>query len=576
MGNYISNFKESIRSADIRKTRDILLDLHLESDNTKIAILNELAMVSDQDALLLLDFIIRLETQYYKSFDLDSYDRLIQLIIDRSHLNFEFALILYKTRDSKKILEASSLIKYILTRCTEREILFETINAVGNERLESLVPAIAEFVYYDDQTLKEQAITNLVKIGSQEVYKILFNASKTVKNDRNIINALESLKLTSSASQLQSSKLPLQQSDALLPLSESLKLEDLTEPQELSESKQTKIKMLGGKTIEERFEAFNYFLKLPSKDLTSSSGYLNELISNLKSDDRDLVVNSLRVISHIASEDILPDIYSFLSIKHSDPSLEYEAFEALCSFEKFSFTEIMLNSIEKPEIHLRTSAIKALDKHYNDPVYAKIKNRIETGRGHGRTLVHTIIDAHAQNLINYLLVSDAFADMASTYLIKYAAPSALNNYLKILTDRGLKGTARKIESKADMATKLENRLKAVVISSSDTVHKIYEQLLFKNGYIQIGFNSPEDAFEMISTDKPDLIVSELFAKDMTALDFARQVREFYSRKQLPFLISTSQNDFLDIDLSKQYKACDISGIFKFPEITKAISELIKK
>lgn len=580
MGNYIGYFRESIRNADIRKAKDLLIDLHLESDKTKIAILDELAMVSDEIASLLLDFIIRLEAKYYQSFKFDAYDRLIQLITDRAHLNFDFAIIFYKIKDRKKILQASSLLKFILTNCTDREILFETINAVGNEKIESLVPAIAEFLYYDDVTLKEQAVKNLVKIGSPEVYKIFFNISKTVKNDQNIIEALASFKLPSLSSTKESStqeesQKSTEQAELKEPFTGVEIIAKVESSEKILKTERVEIKMLASKSIEERFEAFKYFLNADSEELKADSAYLKELIVNLKSNDHDIVVNTLRVISHIASEEILPDIYSFLNRKHSDPSLEHEAFETLCSFEKFSFTELMMDAIEKPAIHVRMSAIKALDKNYNDPVYAKVKNRIETGREQGQALVHTIIDAQPENLINYLLVSDAFADMASTYLIKDATPSALNNYLNILTNRGLKSTAKKIEFRADMGNKLENCLKAIVISQSDTVQKIYEKLLFKNGYIAIGFQSPEDAFEPISNDKPDLIVSDLFLRDMTALDFAREIREFYNKNELPFLISTRQNDFLNVNMTKSYPACDINGIFKFPGIIKGINEMVK-
>jgi len=605
MGSYISYFKESIRNSDLKKAKDLLLDLHLESEETKTALLNELAVVSDQVAWLMLDLIVRLETQHYHSLSLDTYDKLLQLIIDRAHLNFEFAMILYKTRDRKKLLQASPLMKYILTNCTDREILFETINAVGEEKIESLVAAIAEFLYYDDLTLKECAVKTLAQISSPEVYQILLDASKTVKNDHLITETLAQFKVDFQSAPSEFNKPDLEENlmhELTDSYSEQIVLSSLSEvafeqislnskvdsysksavkvevnrvpilnnwvaEPSPSQSQCHEIKMLGSKSLEERFEAFRYFLK-------SGSDYLKELIANLKSQDHDLVVNTFRIISNIASEELLPDIYSFLSRKSSDPSLEHEAFEALCSFDKFSFTELMMEAIEKPAIHVRMSAVKALDKNYNDPVYAKVKNRIETGREHGEALVRTIIDSHAENLINYLLVSDTFADIASTYMTKDVAPSALSNYLNILIDRGLKSTAKKIELKADMAIKLKNRRKAMVISSSDTVQRIYEKLLFKNRYISLGFHTPEEAFESISIDKPDLIVSDLFSNEMTALSLAKEIREFYTRNQLPFIISTRQNDFLNINLTERYPASDINGIFKFPGIIKGITDFI--
>lgn len=586
MENYIGYFKESIKNSDIKRAKDLLLDLHLESEQIKTAILNELAVVSDQVAWLLLDLIVRLEVHYYHSFSADTHDKLLQLIIDRAHLNFEFAMILYKTGDRKKLLQASPLMRYILTNCTDREILFETINAVGDNIIDSLVAAIAEFLYYDDLTLKECAVRNLVKIPSSEVYKILSDASKTVKNDSHITQALEQFEAGSEKAPVNE----LNRSDSeLIPFNSTEEPDGLSlqtagadraygaDKASLSEKRssetstsalqRSEMNRLASKSIEERFESFSYFLK-------SGSGYIKELISNLQSQEHDLVVNTFRIISNRASEELLPHIYTFLSRKSSDPSLEHEAFEALCSFDKFSFTELMMDAIENPAIHVRMSAIKALNRNYNDPVYAKVKNRVETGRKQGEALVRTIIDSHAENLINYLLISDTFADIASTYMTKDVAPSALSNYLDILINRGLRSTAKKIEFKADMATRLQNRLKAMVISSSDTVQRIYEKLLFKNGYITIGFQSPDEAFESISTEKPDLIVSDLFLKEITAINFAKEIREFYSSSELPFLISTRQSDFLNINLAEQYAASGINGIFQFPDIIRGLDELV--
>ncbi|MBF0113309.1 MAG: hypothetical protein HQK74_11350, partial [Desulfamplus sp.] len=486
MENYISKFKESIKILDIRQAKELLLDFYLQSEEEQSAILNELAMISDHEAWILLDFIVKLEIEHHKSLSANIYNKLIQLIADRAHLNFEFALILYKTHDKKNILQAASLIKYILTNCTDRVVLFDAIVAVGDETIESLVDVVAEFLYYDDVTLKTQAVKSLKKIGNAKVYKILSDASKTAKSDQNILDALSSLKSATSAEEIQSYSSSL--------IAQEVEQEQEKKDPQVEDQKIDIMAMLKSKSIEERFEAFKHLLEA---DKSSDERLLKELAANLESDDHDLVINTLKIISHRAYDELLPDIYSFLNKKTLASSFEHEAFEALCSFEKFSFTELMMDSIEKSAIDVRMSAIKALDKNYNDPVYAKVKNRVETGRGEGQALARSIVDAQANNLINYLLVSDAFADIASTYLTKDATPSALHNYLNILTKRGFKATAKKIRFKADMASRLKNHLIATVISTSDTVHKIYEKLLFKNGYLVVGFKSPEDAFEKI-------------------------------------------------------------------------------
>ncbi|SLM33262.1 putative Two-component response receiver and regulator protein [Desulfamplus magnetovallimortis] len=599
VGNYIVYFKESLETENLKKSKDLLLDIYLEPDTTKSEVLNELAMVSDPIAWHLIDFLVRIETDYFKALTEEIYEKLIQLIIDRAHLNFDFARILYKSNDHAWIAQASPLMQYILTNCTDRETLFETINIAGKERIDSLVPSIAEFIFYDDPTLKFIAVKTLGQIGTKEALTLLLNASQTVKADQHITDTIIAIEteMEKDAISAESASQPAESKKEELLEIESGTTDSISElhdnehksnysscgisqdsslSENIYEDKNTHkiidpemiMTMLESKDINERFKAFSDIMQ-------SKSIHVEKLAANLKSADHDLVINTLRIISHHAPKELLPALYTFLSKESIPLSLEHGAFEALCAFEKFSFTELMLNAVEKPAIHVRMAAAMALNKNYNDPVYAKIKNRIETGRQKGESIVQTLIDVEADNIINYLLVSDTFAYMAANYLAKNTTMSALNFYLKILRDRGLKSTAKKIEFKADMKNKLKNRLKVMVINGSEITNKVYEKLLFQNNYLPMLFLNFQDAFEALSLEKPDLIITELFSKDITALDFSREIREFYTQQDLPILISSRQNDFLDLDLEERYPSCGINGIFKFPEVIKGINMHIR-
>ena len=582
IGDLVENplplFRKYIEASNLKQAKNLLLDLHLQSKSVQTSILDELAMATDDHlAWNLLNFLVHIEICHFNAFSPEIYNKMIQLITDRAHLNFEYAVILYRTEDHQKILQAAPLMKYILTNCTDREILFETIHAAGNAHINALVPCIAEFLYYDDATLKAHAVNTLGRVASSEARMLLKQASQTVKNDQQIMDTLEKLKESPSAQAQESSVSSPNISDrphhepgedALL----NAEKDASSPPPPAKEENATLAIMerLTSKRIEERFKAIGEYI-----DIASAHG--NELTRNLKSEDEDLVINTLRIITFSSLDEMLPDIYALLNRQKLPPSIIYAAFETLCSFKKFSFTEVMLDAAQHPAIHVCMAAVMAINKNINDPVYAKIKNIIETGRKKGERLVQILIDAQADNIINYLLVSDTFSYMSANYLEKKVLPAAVEVYLDVLNKRGLRSTARKVAFKAKEVQKAQQpSLNATVISSSETVHRIYESTLYKNSYTPRCFTDPQQAFEALAMAKPDILIMDLFSRDMTALDLAREVRELYPQDDLPLLISTRQEAFVNMDFTTSpYRDLGINGIFKFPHLIKGINGLFK-
>ncbi len=589
VGNTLPLFRKYVETANVKKAKDLILDLHLESESVQTGILDELAMATDDHlAWNLLNFLVHVEVSHFNAFSPEIYDKMIELITDRAHLNFEYAVILYRTADHQKILQAAPLMKYILTNCTDREILFETIHAAGIAHIKTLVPCIAEFLYYDDATLKSHAVNTLGRVASPEARMLLEQASQTVKNDQQIMDTLEKLtKIAPDPTQMSGVSSPKISDRRSATVSDTLRHEP-EEDAQLNEIKGlsspppppvkgedddtffTIVERITSTDIEERFKAMDEYI-----DIASAHG--KELSENLKSEDEDLVINTLRIITFSSLDEMLPDIYALLNRQKLPPSIIYAAFETLCSFKKFSFTEVMLDAAQHPAIHVCMAAVMAINKNINDPVYAKIKNIIETGRKKGERLVQILIDAQANNIINYLLVSDTFSYMSANYLEKKVLPAAVLTYLDVLNKRGLRSTAQKIAFKAKEVEKAHQpSLNAMVISSSETVHRIYETALYKNGYQPGCFTDPQQAFEALAMAKPDLLITDLFSRNMTALNLAREVRDLYSRNDLPLLISTRQEAFVNMDFTTSpYKDLGINGIFKFPHLMKGIDALFK-
>jgi|APSaa5957512622_1039677.scaffolds.fasta_scaffold529934_1 hypothetical protein len=82
-------------------------------------------------------------------------------MIDRTHLNFKFDLILFKHAGNAKLKQAVPLIRHILSKETDSNILTQSLRIIGKEQLEGLTDHIAEFIFYDDKGMKTEAVDAL-------------------------------------------------------------------------------------------------------------------------------------------------------------------------------------------------------------------------------------------------------------------------------------------------------------------------------------------------------------------------------------------------------------------------------
>ncbi len=537
MDTFITRFKKSLKALDLKTAKNILISIPGEPDQIKLDVLHELALAPDQIAWELLLFLS--EINFGTN---DIRERLIQLITDRAHLNFSFLPILFKAGGRKKVREAAPLMKHVLVNETDTGILAETIRAAGRNTIQALVNEISEYIYYDDQELKAHTVQALERIGSPKALFRLEEAAQTIKCDQNILDAIATLK----------------QEEEDQKAKKEEKQEKEVVHRDVKEDKKALLHCTNLKSTEMdiRFNALVNLTEMGPQNIKI-------LEENLGSDNHDLVINTLRIIARTIPEQMLGNLYALLSKKGLPKSVKFAAYEALGSFPGLESAASTLNGIDDPALHVRMAALNVLEKTPTDFVLAEIKNRIETGRRKGEILAETILDVQARHIIEYLRISDTFSYIASNYLTKRAPLSTLKGYVSILQDRNLRSTAKKFNSIAEKASR-ENRPKAMVISSSKTVQAVYEKLLSQAGYAPMSFIAPQDAFEKASEEKPGLIISDLFLNEITAIEFASEIREFYPPKEVAFVISTLQQDFNDNRFEALFSKIGIHGIVAFP------------
>lgn len=537
MDNFITRFKESLKASDLKGAKKILAAIPDEPAEVCLDVLNELALAPDTMAW---DLLLLLSEIGFKIPDIR--ERLLQLITDRAHLNFGFLPILYKTCDIQKITESAPLMKHILINETDTGILSETIRAVGKNRIKRLVDEISEYLYYDNQELKTNTVQALERIGSKEALNRLEQAAATIKCDQNILDAIAFLK----------EKPDKEEKTVLLDAENKDNEKKDTETKEES----TLFRDLESMEPDVRFNAFIKVAGMETKNLA-------RLEENLFSNNHDLVINTLGIIRRTIPEHMVGTIYALLSKKELTGSIKFAAYEALGAFPYLESAAPALNGIDDTALHVRMAALDVLNKTPTDFVLAEIKKRIETGRKKGELLAETILDASLSHLIEFLMVSDTFSYIASNYLAKQAPLSSLRGYVDILEKRGLKSTAKKFSQIAEKKAG-ESRTEAIVVSPSKIVQKVYEKLLYQSGYAPLCLFSPQDAFEKALSKKPGLIISDLFLKDITAMEFASEIRNLYPQKELAFVISTLQQDFIGNGLTPLCSRIGINAIVEFP------------
>ncbi len=536
MSDYLPSLKETIKAGKIGQAKTLLEKAVLRPIPEKEEILQILALAPDNSAFELLLF---LTTPQHR--DPDIYDRLIQLIMDRAHLNYKFVLILFENADRKTINHSVPLVKHVLSNETDKDLLNQIIRSVGKTRIETLSEDIAEFIFYDDVGLKTEAVKALERIGTPFACEKLVQASKTEKCDQNILDTIQVLRAKEAA---QKSPAPS--------VRKKISKEDY----------ETDLKNLSSNDVHKRFSAF---IDLSEKGSTVSSLLLKQLRTN----DHDLMINILRLISRTIPVGSVNDIFSILDQKTIDSTVKFAVYSALEAFPELESAASVVKGLSEPAMYVRLAAIKTLDKNPSDFVIAEIKNKIESGTKKGELLAEAILDARAKHIIEALMISDTFSYISSNYLSRMAPIPVLDTFISILEKRNLKSTAKKyIALRNEKAS--QDRAHFIVISSSEVILTTYRKLIYACGFSSFTFQHSQDAFEAIVSQKPCAIICDLFLNDMTAMDLAREVRGIYTKDAVPFIVSTLQKTLDQDQLKKELDTAGVNVLCDFPAKTSQI------
>lgn len=553
MEDYISELTRLIQNGKVEPAREKLRQLNSRPDPERHKVIELLALAPDKTALALMDLVLE-----DRSTDPETWDSLFQLLIDRAHLYFPFALIVLKHADPSRLLPVAPLFRHILAKETRPDILGRIIRKAGIYRLHPLTDDIAEFIFYDDPELKALAVTALERMGTKQACRRLEQIAATQKADPDILDALEFLKTTLfRKEEVRPEPGPVQAAPSIRPVDDPA-----------GGSYETHLARLFSGKADESCRAIQYFCEHGPQAAKALS-------LNLESFDHDLLVTLIWTISLTLPPAALQDLFTLISGDLDDSLLKFSIYNALEAYPELKSSAMIVKGLSEPALFVRMAAANVLERHCSDYIVAEIKQKIESGSKAGEELVRTILDIRAPRLIHALLASDTFSYIASNYLETKASPAVLDAYIRILENRNLKSSLKRFQR---LREKKAGSLKPVimVVSPSKSYLDVYARLIYSSGFEPRTFTGTQEAFEAMMAEKPAALVCNLILNNMTCREFAGEARGIYSRQELPLLVSPLVRNLESRGLDKALFQAGVSGLVEFPARTSQIKSWIRQ
>ncbi len=445
----------------------------------------------------------------------------------RKEANLEIRTFLVQTVGEIQLKDAVPSLLDLLNNDSDSSIVWATIVSLGMLGEPNAVSSIAPFLGHADPTLSYAAIDALGQIDTPEaVQKIANCLGNDPELDQKIIDILSRSRT----------------SEAIEALNDTIS------------SEHAHIRTTGKE-------------KLGAIGVTS----VRVLLKNLDKPDPDLVIHSLNVLGDIGDEAAVTAIRNLLNDQPEDANIRFAAYEALGRLPLKKGAYALAAGLEDPVDNVRTAAAKAIDRNYNALLAGGLRNMTKTGDKSAATVILTIINAECERIFMDLLEEDYFKTASLAFLRKNAHPALRAYYAAILSANGRQELAKQVAPKKGVTARTGLRVYAV--DDSKMILNIYRTVLHSLGCEAITFQLPMEAVAQVKENRPDVILTDLNMPEITGIDLAAKVREFFSKEELPIIMVTTQQE--SHDLEKASKA-GVNGIIQKPFTESHIGAALKK
>jgi len=555
MAPFISEFERIINTGEINP-ETLSMILNLDEDQQQ-AIIEQLALAPDDVAYDILFFLMNTMGPTHPL-----RPRLYQLTMDKAHINFKFSMILINHTNPDRPGPITHLIKHILSKETNKDLLKDIFRAAGRLGMKFLVDDLAEFIFYDDMELRQEAVTAMERIGTDKAIQRLEQIAQTDKCDSDILDALAFLKNKQKAPTALQSRKKAKPSQLPKPSKQP-------QPPKLTPSCQApedpNVRLLVSPRIEDRLKAFEYFGD-------KGPEVADALHDNLENQTPDLLENLLRLIARTIPQESLGDLLTLAEKKDLKNSVRFSLYTALSHYPELESTAPIVTAVTDPAIFVSMAAIRALDTHCSDFVVAEIRKKIESGTKVGETVATTILDTCAPRLIEALMASDTFSYISSNYLKSSAQVRAIDTWISILEKRNRTSTAKKFARIKEKRSRTD-RPAVVVVHQSAPYTDVFSRLIHGCGFCARTFSGPQEAFEFIVSEKPAGIITDFCVRQMRVNDLAREIREIYPLEEVPLMVCSLQRHLDKSNLASMFQTWGINGFWEFPPKPSQIKSL---
>jgi CheY-like chemotaxis protein/HEAT repeat protein len=458
-----------------------------------------------------------------------------------------------------KIIDSPKILLDVLTKTKESSLRRFLAEAAGEIRLGEAVPVLLN-ILTDESDVKiiEAAIIALGMIGDPSavnpVSEYLYSNSREI-----IVSAIHTLGLIATSSAIKKLAGRLGGDSEL-----DRMIIDIVAKAQVPEALEMLNQTMGSQPAD---------LRAAVKQKLGGIGVMSVriLIKNLFLDNPDLVIHSLNVLGDIGDRAAIPAVRKLINHQPEDPNVRFAAYETLGRLPLDKGVYTLAAGLDDPVDNVRSSAAKAIDRHYNAALAGGIRNLIRSGGPEALKIMTAIIDSQCDTIFLDLLEEDYFKVPAIDYMVEKAHPDIQSYFAGILQKTGRNDLAQKIMPKK--AAKEKSTLKVFAVDDSKMILNIYRAMLYNLGCESHLFEFPAKALERVQKEKPDVILTDLNMPDITGISFTKGVRRWYSNGELPIIMVTTQNEIQDNEAAY---AAGINDIIHKPFTETQIGKTLAK
>ena len=264
------------------------------------------------------------------------------------------------------------------------------------------------------------------------------------------------------------------------------------------------------------------------------------VIENLISDDDDFVIHSLNVLCDINDESAIKPIRNLILDNPTNANIRFAAYEALGRLPCGKVAFVLAEGLSDADDSVRTAAARAINNNYSRVLSLGVKNLLRSSAFDNNEINSAIVESESDRIFIDVIDEEDLRTSLFAY-IKEHAHSEVATYFSVVLKK--EGHAEWAQLIADIeAAPIEQKILIYAVDDSRMVLNIYRKVLHDMGCDFKLFEFPEVALRDIAEDKPSMVFTDLNMPDISGIDLTNQLRETYSKEDLPIVMVTTQGE----------------------------------